>query len=256
MEIALISDIHGNLVSLDAVLRDISRRGIESVVCLGDVAATGPRPVECIERIRGLSCPVVMGNTDERFLRGGKARGKAGGKEVHMLEKMDEWTSAQLTREHLAFLSSFRSTVAIDLGLGRSMLCFHGSPHSNTDLLTASSDEEKFARLFPRPLEHVLYAGGHTHAQMYRRLGHASLINPGSVGLPFVTLDDGRAVNVPRGEYAVVEADEGGVRVSFHAVSVEIDKITSDALSSGMPYSDVWAADWQDTGRKQSLEKN
>ena len=65
MRTALIADIHGNLVALDAVLSDIERRRVDRVVCLGDVAATGPQPCEAIDRIAEIGCDVVMGNTDE-----------------------------------------------------------------------------------------------------------------------------------------------------------------------------------------------
>jgi len=65
---ALIADIHGNLVSLQAVLDDARERGVERIVCLGDVAATGPQPVETIEAVAALGCDVVMGNADEWLL--------------------------------------------------------------------------------------------------------------------------------------------------------------------------------------------
>ena len=64
MRIALISDIHGNRIALEAVLADIRREGIDSIVCLGDVAAHGPEPKETVDLLRTLDCPVVMGNAD------------------------------------------------------------------------------------------------------------------------------------------------------------------------------------------------
>src|SRR5215470_12773525 len=57
---ALIADIHGNFVSLQAVLADAGRRGADRIVCLGDVAATGPQPLEAIEAIPALGCEVVQ----------------------------------------------------------------------------------------------------------------------------------------------------------------------------------------------------
>ena len=64
MRIALISDIHGNLVSLKVVLADIDRAGVDQIVCLGDVAALGPQPREVVEQLRALGCPCIMGNHD------------------------------------------------------------------------------------------------------------------------------------------------------------------------------------------------
>ena len=68
MRLAVISDIHGNLVALEAVLAAITARDIEIIICLGDVAATGPQPQQVIERLRAIGCPVVMGNTDAWLL--------------------------------------------------------------------------------------------------------------------------------------------------------------------------------------------
>src|SRR5215210_5908656 len=68
MRIALIGDIHGNLLALDAVLAEVAGE-VDGMLCLGDVAV-GPQPVEALERVRGLNCPVLMGNWDAWFLDG------------------------------------------------------------------------------------------------------------------------------------------------------------------------------------------
>ncbi|MBI3286567.1 MAG: metallophosphoesterase family protein [Chloroflexi bacterium] len=68
MRVAIFSDIHGNLVALEAILAEIERERVDQMICLGDVAATGPQPAETLHRLRELNCPVVMGNTDARFL--------------------------------------------------------------------------------------------------------------------------------------------------------------------------------------------
>ena len=67
--IAVISDIHGNLPGLEAVLNDIEEVGAEQIVCLGDVAGFGPQPREALASIKALGCPVVMGNADMEMLR-------------------------------------------------------------------------------------------------------------------------------------------------------------------------------------------
>lgn len=65
MRLALLSDIHGNAFALEAVLNDLYRRRIDHIICLGDVLPFGPQPLECLNRVRELNCPVVMGNADE-----------------------------------------------------------------------------------------------------------------------------------------------------------------------------------------------
>lgn len=68
MRIALIADIHGNVVALDEVLAELEKKAVDQIVCLGDVAAGGPRPAQTLERLRELDCPVVMGNADQWLL--------------------------------------------------------------------------------------------------------------------------------------------------------------------------------------------
>src|SRR5262249_1521857 len=63
MRVGLVSDVHGNLLALEAVLAEIEAEQLDSVVCLGDICF-GPQAHECLERIRGLGCPVVLGNWD------------------------------------------------------------------------------------------------------------------------------------------------------------------------------------------------
>src|SRR5215216_2301905 len=66
--IALIADIHGNLAALEAVLDALRAEPADQIVCLGDVAATGPQPCGVLRRLRELGCPMVMGNADAELL--------------------------------------------------------------------------------------------------------------------------------------------------------------------------------------------
>ena len=68
MRVALFSDVHGNAVAFDAFLADLDGQDVNSVVCLGDHAQGGAQPAECLERLRDLECPAVMGNSDDFLL--------------------------------------------------------------------------------------------------------------------------------------------------------------------------------------------
>ena len=67
MRIALLSDIHGNLIALESVLAELAKESPNQIVCLGDIVEGGPQPHAVLERLQRLGCPIVMGNTDVRM---------------------------------------------------------------------------------------------------------------------------------------------------------------------------------------------
>ena len=69
MRIALISDIHGNQLALEAVLRDAHAQGADRVACLGDVATLGPQPLAVLHTLQELGCPCILGNHDSFLLQ-------------------------------------------------------------------------------------------------------------------------------------------------------------------------------------------
>ena len=68
MHMALIADIHGNLLAFETLLHELAQESIDQIMCLGVVAALGPQPHEVIDRLRQLDCPVVLWNTDAWLL--------------------------------------------------------------------------------------------------------------------------------------------------------------------------------------------
>ena len=243
MQIALISDIHGNLVSLDAVLAVLDRDPVERVVCLGDAAATGPQPREVIDRLRALGCPVVLGNADAWLLD--PRRTERADEDTRRFEETDAWCAQQLTPDDLEYLRTFQPTIELDLGDDQRLLCFHGSPASYDDVVTATTPDEGLARMLGCR-EATVLAGGHTHVQMVRRYGRSLLLNPGSVGLPYeFDPATGEARNPPWAEYAVVTCVDGSLSVELRRVPVDVDAVVAAIRESGMPHAAWWAADWR-----------
>ncbi|MDP8903811.1 MAG: metallophosphatase family protein [Chloroflexota bacterium] len=240
--VALIADIHGNAVALEAVLADIDRRGADEIVCLGDVAAGGPQPREALQRLRTRGCAVVRGNADDWLLGSVPAEDDA---EKQWLRAIVEWARAQLSEPDLAYLESFVPVIELDLGRSRRLLCFHGSPRASADRLLATTPEEELARLFAGAAADV-FAGGHTHLQLARRLGASLLVNPGSVGLPLAAdpdsgpLPDGEP-RLPRlAEYALIEA-EAAISVELRRVPIDATALGRAGHRSGMPDPGWWA---------------
>jgi putative phosphoesterase len=245
MRVGLIADLHGNPVALDAVLAALDQEAIDQLVCLGDVAVFGPDPRGVIQRVRQLDCPVVMGNTDAWALD--PAPHLVRDADSHRVNDIELWGAAQLDDEERAFLRSFQPTVELELGGGRRLLCYHGSPRSFHEGIFATTLDDQLAAAFEGCTATIL-AGGHTHAQMVRRYGDKLIVNPGSVGQPIEQV--GAGVRYPPwAEYAIVELLEGGegleaLAVELHRTPVDGGAIINLAYASGMPHADWWAGRW------------
>ena len=239
MRVAIISDIHGNCVALDAVLADIREQPVDQVVCLGDAIQGGPQPAETVERLRALASPVVMGNADAWLLTGDVTAGFVTERQT----AVRAWSLARLSAEDRAFMSDFQPTVTLELGMGLRLLCFHGSPTSFDDVILPETPDDEALRLL-QPTDDVrLLTGGHTHRQQLRRLGAAIFFNPGSVGLPFShPQHDPRFPGVtyvdPWAEYAVVTArDAGRFGVEFHRIPYDVEALRHSFETSGRPFA-------------------
>lgn len=242
MRIALISDIHGNLVALEAALADIRRRKVERIICLGDVAQEGPQPREVIHRLRDLEIPVIMGNTDQWLLN--PLPKSAEGEEEQQKTAFEQWTAAQLDAADREIVTSYQATLAHDFGDGFTLLCYHGSPLSFNDRIEPDTPLEDLDRWFAEQRA-LINAGGHTHEPMIRRYGSSTLVNPGSVGMPLVQPTGAAAINPAWAEYALLERDKSTLSISLLRVAYSLEDLTAAARASGMPNADIWLADWR-----------
>jgi putative phosphoesterase len=238
MRIGLISDIHGNLFALETALAELDKERLDDLVCLGDVAALGPEPGAVLARLRGLNCPVVMGNTDAWLL------GPPPSDADEIDRMLIPWCLAQLSDADLTYIQSFPPTIEQSLGAGGTLLCFHGSPRSYDDVIVSTTPDDVLDALLGET--HVsMFAGGHMHLQMVRRHGDAHLINPGSVGLPGVGPAGAQRNRHARwAEHAIVEADGDRLEISLRRTPLDIDRMLARARASDMPALDWWAALW------------
>ena len=128
MKLAVLSDIHGNIRALNAVIRDLEHRGIEQVVNLGDCiyGPFDPRPVaECLI---ARQWPTVAGNED-RIL--------GEGLEDLLLSRTAGWTRSQLSLKQMTWISDLPYLLA----LTEDVVCFHGQPMCDTNYLLTHVDE-------------------------------------------------------------------------------------------------------------------
>ena len=108
MKIAVIADIHGNIVALDAVLAAIDAERPDRVVCLGDVAAKGPAPAQAVDRLIDRDWTFIMGNTDEWMIRPIDEKPKTD--RERLLIESALWGFKQLDARQRAFIAAFRPT--------------------------------------------------------------------------------------------------------------------------------------------------
>lgn len=236
MRIAVISDIHGNCLALDAVLADIHQRNIEQIVCLGDAIQGGAQPAETIRRLRALNCPVVMGNADAWLLTGKETSQNEQVTESQLATRL--WSLAQLSEEDREWIAGFPPTIEILLEAGKKLLCFHGSPYSFDDILLPDTPEEEFQKVLGG-FDAALMCGGHTHTQQWRPLGNGWYFNPGSVGLAYNwRLSDEQFRADPWADYAIVTSEGERIGVEFCHVPFDVDELIRVLRASGKPDSE------------------
>lgn len=230
MRIALVSDIHGNQLALEAVLRDVRAQGVEQVACLGDTATLGPEPLAVLHTLEELGCPCILGNHDEFLLRPELV---AQYTKAEVIVEAIAWCRAQLGPRELAFLGSFSATAELPLDGEHKLFLFHGSPDSHTCDLLATTPEAELEQALQGQHAAVM-AGGHTHIQMLRQHRGTLVVNPGSVGMPFERFVAGaRPVIMPYAEYAIVGAEDGRIAVDLRRV--ELDKRALRAAAASWP---------------------
>lgn len=185
MRLAIVSDIHGNLAALEAVIEDIASRGVDQVVHGGDLALMGPRPAEVIDRICELGWPGVVGNTDELLWRPeqhSRQRDRAPQLQTLLRWLFDAYapyTLEEIGEERLAWLRNLPTELRIE-----GVAIVHAVPG---DLWRApmpdASDRDLDATY--RPLDTSTVAYGHIHRPFTRAIGDLVVANAGSAGMPW-----------------------------------------------------------------------
>lgn len=223
VRLAIVSDIHGNLTALEAVVADIARRGVDRVVHGGDLALVGCQPVEVIDRVRELGWPGIVGNTDELLWRpeehGVQVRNAPKLRELLRL-LFDEY--APVTRE---LLGDERVTWLRQLPVAHredDVVLVHASPGDLWRAPLPDAEDAKLTATYgPCDAETVVY--GHIHRPYVRRLDRFTLTNSGSVGSPF----DGD----PRASYLLL--DSGTAKII--RVEYDVEREADLLLRSGYP---------------------
>ncbi|MEI2688746.1 MAG: metallophosphoesterase [Anaerolineae bacterium] len=186
MKLAVLTDIHANLPALLAVLEHIDAWQPDAVVVAGDIVNRGPRPVECLElmleRQRTAGWRLVLGNHEEYVLHHAAPGAERSGPQFE-ISRLGYWTLQQLDGQvaALAALPFQQSLAAPD---GNEARVAHASMRGTRDGIYPDTPDETLRRQVGRPRP-ALFAVGHTHVPLVRRLDGALVVNVGAVGMPF-----------------------------------------------------------------------
>ena len=235
MRLAILSDIHGNLPALEAVLEELANERIDQFLCLGDVAASGPQPGEALDRVKALSWPVIMGNTDDWLLSPQlKEQTTRFGQ---YCQDIDLWCAQQISEEQKAFIRSFQASMLIPLSPQHTLLAYHGSPRSYRERILDVTSEEELDTIFGETPATIL-VGGHTHAQLWRRYRDKLILNPGSVGLAMDRVSPLDAIsNPPWAEYAILTLEGKRLSVDLRRTPFDLKAFLTVSLERNMPHT-------------------
>jgi len=225
MNVAILSDIHGNICALNAVLSDIRSLNVSEIVFLGDLVINGPTPLEVFQELRKLE-PIcwVKGNTDDWFA-----------------EISDEWSPSTEQEEKIyknyIYTRKHLSKKSIDFLLKRPEKCFfetagvtilavHGSPRSISEGIGKNITYDELKKIFSNIKESIIVSG-HSHIPYIGRVGNKVIFNAGSIGMP---LDgDNRA------SYGIIKIKNHIPKCSIRRVAYPINKALTIAKNREFP---------------------
>ena len=261
MRTAIISDIHGNAEALRTVLRDIDEKGVDRIICLGDIIGYGPEPLECVDLVEQRCAWSLLGNHDFGVLYEPTNFNPAAAAAA-------DWTREQFDAEpdeakrtrRFAFLGSLRVRVVEKAnGAGFPMLAVHGSPRRPIneyifpdDAMTAP---DKMKAVFDR-VERLAIVG-HTHVPGVFT-DEPDFYSPGELGRSVycVSEDEKAVVNVgsvgqprdhdPRASYVIMQGDDD---LTLEFVRVEYDVAKTAEKIKSIPQLADWLGDRLYEGR-------
>jgi putative phosphoesterase len=214
MMIALISDVHANLIALAAVLEDMNGRGVERIISAGDVVGYYPYPNETVALFRERDVLSIQGNHDRAVITANVLSfNPAAGDAV-------TWTASQLRPASLAYLRGLPRHLALRIEEVR-IAVFHGKPADDDHYLY---EDECRENLLGQSRSDLLVLG-HTHVPFIKRYPSGTVVNPGSVGQP----RDGD----PEASYALFDTTTR--KTINRRVAYDIDEVAARTRTAGLP---------------------
>jgi predicted phosphodiesterase len=209
--IAILSDIHGNLPALKAVLETIDNLGCTKIISLGDITGYYSQPGECIDLLMERNAIQLLGNHDEYLISG------KGCPRSRLVSDLLEHQTREVSKAQIQFLSTLSSSY----NLGDNAFVHGGWKNPLDQYLYRVSQADL-------PGDHKRYFSGHTHVQVLAKFADKTYCNPGSVGQP----RDGDW----RAAFATLEGSE----IKLHRVEYEIERTVQAMQKAGFNDPKLW----------------
>jgi predicted phosphodiesterase len=222
MRVAVISDIHGNQVALEAVLADLSQQpAVDQMVIAGDLCLNGPCPRQVLAIVQQLGCPVIQGNVDAEVVNDVPHKGEK-------KRTMVAWTREQIGPMGIDYLASLPFSHSLTNSTGGDLLVVHANPLNLEDAIFPNAPDSA--------LEHFLggldstvgaLAFGHLHIAYTRRWRHLLLADVASCGLP-------RDEDV-RAAYGILTWQDSAWEAEIRRVTYDVKAVVKQLKMSGIP---------------------
>ena len=242
--IAVLSDVHGNLLALEAVRKALSKEKPDVVFVAGDLVMNGPEPGATVDAIRDMErdgAIVVQGNTDVAVADGDYAAAfpwYLEGGIPEPLRSVAEWAHDALEDEHLGWLRRLPAERRVRIG-DDLVLVTHASPGSQTQGFDPGLDPSIVTERMSRTDARVICCG-HTHLPEVREFGWKVIVNDGSAGYAF----DGD----PTASWALVTLDGEEVSAEIRRADYDVLAVSNAITARGLP-GDVYRAATVRTGK-------
>ena len=220
MKIAVISDIHGNMEALNAVLEDIKSNNCDKIFCLGDYAMAGPEPDIAVNFFMAQKYTMIQGNTDLMIATYSEDVYNAVKEKAPVMAEALKSDANILNNEQKTFLKNLPAQLELEEG-GLKILLVHGSPRRNNEDILPNTPPEKVEEMLEGVTADIVLCG-HTHLPCGIQTSQKqTVVNVGSVGRPFT--------ENPEACYLTINIENGKALFEHHFVNYD-KKTASDKL--------------------------
>ncbi len=218
MKIAVISDIHGNMQALEAVMSDIKSESVDKIYCLGDLAMAGPEPEKAINYIKNLyennQISLIQGNTDAMIANPDKFIPIVKNA-FELMGNALESDSKEVSEASKDFLNSLPVNMEEKIEDVK-VLFVHGSPRKQDENIFPDMSMEEILEIIKNTDANLILCG-HTHIPCgYQTPTNQTVVNTGSVGRPFM--------EEPKACYAIINIVNKEIDIQHRMIGYDKEK--------------------------------